>query len=84
MSEAFAFISVPAALANLNGQVNKIKLARIERALNAEFPNRHFGLSVSPQGNGLLIRASSRYFFGDGADEALRAVFRKTVAACGY
>jgi hypothetical protein len=75
-------ISTPHALCNKDGSAHKAKLARLERALQAEYPRASIGLI--DRVNVIEVQASERVFFGDGGEQALWTAFREVAAACGY
>ena len=75
-------ISTPHALSNRDGSAHKAKLARLERALQAEYPRASIGLI--DRVNVIEVQASERVFYGNGADNALVNAFHEVAAACGY
>lgn len=75
-------ISTPHALSNRDGSAHKAKLARLERALRAEYPRAN--ISLRDRVNAIEVQASERVFWGHDADRNLGAAFDEVATACGY
>ena len=75
-------ISTPYALSNRDGSAHKAKLARLERALQAEYPRAN--IALTDRVNAIEVQASERVFWGHDADRNLGAPFDEVAAACGY
>ena len=75
-------ISTPHALSNNDGSAHKAKLARLERALQAEHPRAN--IALIDRVNAIEVQASERVFFGSDADRNLGRAFDEACTACGY